>query len=233
MQPTESGPSGNPDPNVQAPALDKGVLSSLQVPGSPNALSPYASVIPSTVKLTADIYWASKPLIVQKAFRTVEPQTQQPGDSNIFTPPTPQQLLTACLNLAMQGYVIDFEIMAFGNDPVVFMLERQEMFLPSVPALLTGVPIKTSLEPADYPPFYPPAPVAPVEPATPPAIVGKFQGFEPTLGGMVFAAGPGALPAVAAGTLVNGGTYATGGVTYTVHITAGLMGETVWFTLAG
>jgi hypothetical protein len=233
MQPTESGPSGNPDPNVQAPALDKGVLSSLQVPTSPNAKSPYASVIPSTIALTADIYWASFPMVIQKSFRTVEPQTQQPGDSNVFTPPTPQQLLTACMNLAMQGYLIDFEIMAFGNDPVVFMLERQEMNLPSVPSLLTNKPIKTSLDPADYPPFYPPAPPAVTAPATPPAILGTFQGYQPTLGGMVYSAGPGALPAIAAGQLVDGGTYSTGGVTYTFHITMGLMGETVWFTLVG
>lgn len=241
MNPTESGPSGNPDPNVQDPALDKGVLSSLQVPGSPNALSPYANLIPASVKLTADIYWASFATVIQKAFRTVEPQTQQPGDSNVFTPPTPQQLLTACLNLAMQGYVIDFEIMAFGNDPVVWMLERQEMNEPSTPSLLTGVPIKTSLDPADYPPFYPPAPVAPPSPATAPLVVGKFQGYQPTLGGMVFAAGPAGLLAVQQGVIVDAannpgnpkGQYQQGGVSYTVHISAGLMGEAVWFTLAG
>ena len=225
-------PNPGADPSIGAtpaiPSVGIGVQSAAQVPTDPNHKDPYASVLPADpLAFTADQYWAAQPDPV-RVLRTVESQTQQSGTVNTFTPPTPAELLEWSMTLATKGFVIDFEIMALGNSPQVIMLLRQNMNIPSVPALLTGAPIKTSTRAANYPPYDPAPPVTPPPPAA--TVVGPLQGYIPSLGGVVYGAGAGALQAVQAGLVADGKEFTEGGVTYTAHVTAGLMGVTVWFT---
>lgn len=209
----------------QDPALDQGVLSSAQVLSSPNYGTAFQNVIPSTVQLTDAIYNASKPAAVQALL------SMPPGDARY----------TQALALAQQGYTIDPYSDAQGNDPVVTMILRTNYGITWTAPLLTASPlptptnpssnpapganlagwIKTSLSPADYPPFYAPAPV------TAAAILGNFQGDVGTCA--LYGGGPGAPAAVASGTIRNGGTYSAGGATYSVKISAGLFGETISF----
>jgi hypothetical protein len=207
-------------PPCQAPSLDQGVLASSQVPGSPNYNSPYSWVIPADVRLTAAIYWASQPPAVQALL----PLAGQPG---VFTPglspgeATPRYKLA--LSLAKQGFCIDVPIMAFGDDPVVDMLLRSEMNIVAIPCGLGPGSIKTSLDPADYPPF--PVPVPP-PPST--NLVGTQQS-NPNMG-VFYGNTPYALAQANARKLVNGQVFTEGGVSYTTHLSYGLMGITLYFT---
>jgi hypothetical protein len=208
------------NPPCQAPSLDQGTLASSQVPGSPNYNSPYSWVIPADVRLTAAIYWASQPPAVQALL----PLAGQPGP---FTPgsspaeATPRYKLA--LALAKQGVCIDVPIMAFGDDPVVDMLLRSEMNIAAIPCGLGPGSIKTSLDPADYPPF-------PVPPPPPPSttLVGTQQS-NPNMG-VFYGNTPYALAQANARKLVNGQVFIENGVSYTTHLSYGLMGITLYFT---
>lgn len=231
--------------NCQAPGLDQGVLSSAQVPTAPNHASPFASLIPASVQLTDDIYWASKPA-AEQALRTTSSTAPRTGTANTFMPPSPTLILSEAMQLAQNGYQIDYWIEALANDPVVTMLMRQEMGIiyvpsiggPSQPTLIADGPnvfaspfagsIHVSLNPSDYPPFYPPAPAAAAATVSI-SEVGNFEYDDGT--SRWFGAGPGALAALAAGTLKSGQTYTEGGQTYTIHLSMGLMGQAISFSL--
>lgn len=221
MSPNDPGT----DPTKQDPSLDQGVLSSKQVPGSPNHDSPFANVIPATVQLTTPMYILSKPKPVQELYDITGSQG----------PSFAEKRLIGAMALAQQGYVVDLWPDGYGNDPVVTMLLRQEMFIESVQCIGLFASIKTSLDPKDYPPMYPPPPPPP--PAGTPSIklVGNFQYNDGTQ--RWFGAGPGALHAYAAGIIKNGGTWTEGFApdsvkfTYTVHITDTLMGTAISFSL--
>jgi hypothetical protein len=210
----------------QAPGLDVGVTSSAADPNSPNHDSSFSYVIPNTVQLTKQIYDASKPPAVQALLAMV------PGPARY------QQ----ALNLAMAGYTIDVYDDAIGNDPVVTMILRTNYGIPWTAPMLTASPlptptnpapwpsslpagwIKTSLNPIDYPPY--PIPVAPVSTIA----VGNFEG-QLANGSRIFGAGPAAFTAVAAGTVKDGQAYTEGGIEYTAHVTFGLMGESITFSI--
>lgn len=212
----------NADPTQQDPALDQGVLSSLQVPGSPNHDSSFAFDIPAWVQLTDAIYWASKPPAVQALQKLAGmPPNFVPGQNPAEE--TPRYL--AAKQLAVQGYVIDVEIDGFGNDPVVTMLLRTEMNFSQTQAAMGPAMIKTSLVPADYPPYpIPPAPTGPTN------LVGKLI-YDDGVNSFFAGQGSNALAAYAAGTIKNAKTWTEGGRTYTVHVQVGLMGETISFSL--
>jgi len=112
-----------------------------------------------------DIYWAAQP----PAVRALKDMTNGPNKMN------------AAVALAQQGYTVDAWIGFYGFEPWGTMSARQMEGLPWAPALLqdyhmvpnpigpgevapnTPMPkgaIKTSLDPADYPPFDPPPPAS-------------------------------------------------------------------------
>ena len=220
----------NLDPTIQDPSLDKGVLSSAQVPESPNHFSPFASVIPASVQLTTPMYILSKPKPIQDLFKLTGANTTGPDE--------PARRYMGALVLATEGYVVDPWCDAFPNDPVVTMLIRTNQNIAATQGLGNVGTLYTSLDPAKYPPFYPPGPSPATPNAEPLTIVGKFQGQIPAgvlaylpNGGVIFGAGPLALKAVSIGQVVNGGQLAEGGITYTAHVSMGLFGETVSFSI--
>lgn len=232
---TLSGMSATPLPQLPIPkpvvnpnpSLDMGVTSSALDPNSPNHGSDFAYVIPNTVKLTKEIYQASKPPAVQTAIKM---------------PPGPDRF-SACLALAQQGYIIDVFSDAIGNDPVVTMIERRNYGIlftapmltastqptPSDPVTRpTGDPsrwIKTSLDPADYPPY--PVPVVPINTNA----VGNFEGVLQDGTRLFGSTGPVAFHKVASGDIQNGKPYTENGITYTAHVGFGLMGESISFSI--
>lgn len=226
MIPAENEPSQESSAPVQDPSLDVGVTSSAADASSPNHGSSFAYVIPNTVGLTLPIYTASKPPAVQALLAMV------PG------PDRYQQALA----LAMAGYTIDVYCDALGNDPVVTMILRTNYGIPWTAPMLTASPlptptnpapwpssmpfgwIKTSLNPSDYPAY--PVPVVPA--AT--NAIGNFEGVLAN-GSRLFGAGPLALSEASSGKLKDGQPYTEGGVNYTAHVSFGLMGETVMFSI--
>jgi hypothetical protein len=115
------------------------------------------------------MYTAAQPPEV-RALMAIQDQTQKEGRA---------------VELAVKGFVIDKAIMVWGMDPYDTMRLRQDYGYTWVPSLLVGpvqlapgltVPnmmpydpahppagaIKVSLDPADYKPFDPPKPAAPV-----------------------------------------------------------------------
>ncbi len=215
----------------QDPALDRGVISSAQDPSSANYGTAFQNVIPNTVKLTDAIYTASKPSEVQALL------AMQPGAARY----------TQALALAEQGYTIDLYSDAWGNDPVVTMILRTNYGILWTAPMLTASPIptpqnpsmnpapganlagwiKTSLNPADYPAFYPPPPPPPPIGSFASPIVGNFEG---TVGNcQLYGAGAGAIAAVASGTIKAGTPYTAGGTTFNVNVSTGLMGESISF----
>lgn len=209
------------------PSLDQGVTSSALDPTSPNHGSDFAYVIPNTVKLTKEIYQASKPPAVQAAIKM---------------PPGPDRF-AHCLQLAQQGYIVDFYPDALGNDPVVTMIERSNYGIPFTSPMLTpntlatpfdpvtrptGDPsrwIKTSLDPADYPAY--PVPVIPANPNA----VGNFQGVLMDGTRLFGSTGPVAFHKVGSGEIQNWKPYEENGITYTAHVSFGLMGESISFSI--
>jgi hypothetical protein len=103
-----------------------------------------------------------------------------------------QAKIARAAQLAQQGFSVDVPIMVWGWDPYLCMLYRQQYGYTWVPSALqppvTVVPglgavgnlpaydpnhppagsIRVSTNPADYPPFDPPAPVTPPAPITDP-----------------------------------------------------------------
>jgi len=123
----------------------------------------------SAVTLTADIYWLAQPPAV-RALRGTQVNAER---------------LNKARELAVAGYTIDAEIHALGQDPLIEMLVRKNqgftwvpnamqaniavmpgLAFPGLPAYDASNPppgsIKVSLDAADYPPFDPPPPPAPV-----------------------------------------------------------------------
>lgn len=208
--------------SCQAPSLDQGVVASSQVPGSPNYGSAFAWVIPASVQLTTPEYWASQPPAIQALQHLAGlPGAFVQGQNPASMTPQYKQALA----LATQGYCVDVWIMALGNDPVVTMLLRTEDNIPSTPCGLGPGSIKTSLSPADYPafPLPPPPPVSTV-------MVGQ-QMSNPNMG-TYYSDTPYSLGLASTGKLTNGFAFAESGVSYVTHLSFGLMGITLYFTLA-
>ena len=221
----------NEDPNIQDPSLDQGVLSSLQVPGSPNHASPFAMVIPAWVKVTSDMIIKSKPVAVQKLYEITGAQgpgaVEVPGPGNGGTA---GKRFIGAMTLATQGYVVDYYDDALGNDPVVTMVLRFNMNISSVPSINNVGTIKTSLDPKDYPPFLPPPPPPPAGPTLSTNIVGAFL-FSDDAGRAVYRGAPGALQAYVSGVFDNGTVVTQGGVAYTAQVHKTLMGPAISFTI--
>lgn len=142
------------------------------------------------------------------------------------------------VDLAAKGYVIDTAIMIWGWSPYKTMLLRQQYGYTWVPSALQppvliipgiGVPgmmpydpfnppkgsIKVSLDPKDYPPFDPPAPIKP--PAPDAKAVGVYMG----VGNMYFAS---------VGTNYKDGDLVTqDGATYKARVVATPFGSQRWF----
>lgn len=180
--------------------------------------------------LTPDIYWANKPPKV-RALRGMSPET----------------VSLAAKQLADQGFLIDVPIMVYQWEPVTVMGIRlnqgftwvpsgNQPNIPVMPGLsFPGLPgydpnnppadsIKVSISAADYPAFDPPAP--PPAPL-PTNVVGTRQW------GNVYGYGPGVWSTEEGPKhfIVKDGQQITqDGVTYTAHLTAGFVGETLDFT---
>lgn len=177
--------------------------------------------------LTPDIFWAHQPPAV-RALRGM----------------TSDKVALAAKQLADQGYAIDVAIMVYQWDPVTvngIRLEEGFTWVPSgnqpnipvMPGLVfPGLPsydpnnppagsIKVSINAADYPAFDPPPPPPPPMPTN---LVGA-RAY-----GNVFYSGPGAI-ANGAFTVTDAQQVEQNGVKFTAHLTQGLVGETLVFTM--
>lgn len=159
------------------------------------------------------LYWASKDPQLQKL--TDIPITPS-GDDPLAT------RKTAAIQLATQGLVVDTQTMVWGWDPYLVMTLRGQFGIASVSGVLGNGVIKTSLDPADYPPFHPPPPPPPVSTS----LVGASEGFD-SAGVEYFACAFGNLP------LKDGQVYAAdprGPFVY--HFRINPFGGSQWFTKA-
>jgi len=175
-------------------------------------------------------YWASQPPAIA-ALQGMDPGTR----------------LSTAQQLALSGFIIDVQIMAWGWDAYNTMLARQAYGYTWVPSALQqpvevlpgitfpGLPtynpnppypagsIVVSTNPADYPPYAPVAPVTPAPAST--ALVGI------NIFGTVYAATTYALQQVAAGTLLNGATTTVNGQTFSLLIGFDGVGQVVNWVL--
>lgn len=172
------------------------------------------------VTLTQDIYWNSLPPAL-RAFRNYNELEKAAHSTEV----------------AALGYKLDVPIQVWGWDPVCIMLVRYGQGFTWVPSALEppvyvgpglsfpGLPsydpktpsprgIKVSIDAKDYPAFDPPQP----PPSTFPVVGQCFNGW--------CGVGPGGLGSI------DGQVYVQGGVRYLAHVSIGLAGKTVYFTIA-
>lgn len=114
------------------------------------------------------LYWASKAPQL-KALTDIPPVL---GSEDPYS-----DRKTAGIGLAQQGLVVDVQTMIWGWDPYLIMTLRTQFGIGAVASVLNVAPIKTSLDPADYPPFTPGTGI----PSQPPAasLVGPSEGIGP------------------------------------------------------
>lgn len=183
----------------------------LAQPGTTNP--PSAWVALPNVTLTTSAYW----------------KAQDPAVQKLWGMPSGKDRDDAALALAKAGFVIDVPIMAWNWDPVTTMYVRQQLGFTWVSSGLQpqsagqGTPpagtVRVSTDIADYPPSQtgPPPPVQATN------IVGA------RVYDNVYTYGPGAVKN-GSFAVQNGQQITQDGKTYTAHVSATLMGTTVYFT---
>lgn len=154
--------------------------------------------------LTDDIYWAHQPIELRAA------------RSKFFTP-------SEALTLANQGFIVDWETMVWGWDPVLIMTLRSKdgyawapsalMQTPSDLNVLKSLPapagaILVSLNGDDYPPVTPPP-----SPSDQP-LVGALNVLAPN----TYYPTSACMTAVVSGAIANGYQHSEGGHSYVLNV---------------